>query len=429
MKKNDYKNIGEDIKFIIQDAINSTEFKQLNKNISETVNQALEEVKKGSHNWQQQWQNKNEKYQKAPYEKPETTEEHKVKARKEDNKEYQKQTISYPSKKPKKILVTKSPHGRVSGTLLMVFGNIGIGLTLLFFLVLNFLSNIFNGSLTQFGFSIGALLPILIVSIVMVAKGSSLRSRVKRFYQYVKRINNRSFCEIKELAVQMGRSTKYVVKDIRKMIHVGMFPEGRIDEKETYFLISDEAYEDHLKMKEGRRLQEENEKILNEASQRQKLMDEKNPEIKAVREVIEEGKETITQIKEANAAIPGEGISKKLNRLEKVISKIFAYIEENPGEVREIRKFMGYYLPTTLKLVGVYRDLDGESIQGATIMATKKEIEETLDTINFAFEKLLDSFYEDTALDVSTDISVLNTLLAQEGLTKRDFNNEENRYG
>jgi 5-bromo-4-chloroindolyl phosphate hydrolysis protein len=82
---------------------------------------------------------------------------------------------------------------------------------------------------------------------------------------------------------------------------------------------------------------------------------------------------------------------------------------------------MDYYLPTTLKLVSVYRDLDAEPIQGANIMATKKEIEETLDTISHAFENLLDSFYEDTAMDVSTDISVLNTMLAQEGLTQRDF--------
>ena len=58
-------------------------------------------------------------------------------------------------------------------------------------------------------------------------------------------------------------------------------------------------------------------------------------------------------------------------------------------------------------------------------MATKKEIEETLDTINHAFENLLDGFYEDTALDVSTDISVLNTMLAQEGLTKKDFEKGE----
>ena len=153
----------------------------------------------------------------------------------------------------------------------------------------------------------------------------------------------------------------------------------------------------------------------------EKKLEAENPEMKAVHEVIAEGQETIRQINEANVAIEGEVISLKLDRLEKVITKIFEFIEENPGGIPEIRKFMGYYLPTTLKLVSVYRDLDAEPIQGANILATKKEIEDTLDTISHAFENLLDSFYEDTAMDVSTDISVLNTMLAQEGLTKRDF--------
>ena len=62
--------------------------------------------------------------------------------------------------------------------------------------------------------------------------------------------------------------------------------------------------------------------------------------------------------------------------------------------------------------------MDAQPVQGETIRASNKEIEDTLDTLNLAFEKLLDSVFEDTAMDVSSDISVLNTLLAQEGLTE-----------
>ena len=83
---------------------------------------------------------------------------------------------------------------------------------------------------------------------------------------------------------------------------------------------------------------------------------------------------------------------------------------------------MGYYLPTTLKLVNAYREMDAEPIQGENIRSAKHEIEETLDTINYAFENLLDSFYQDKAMDISTDITVLETMLAQEGLTEKDFN-------
>ena len=82
---------------------------------------------------------------------------------------------------------------------------------------------------------------------------------------------------------------------------------------------------------------------------------------------------------------------------------------------------MNYYLPTTRKLVDAYRELDQETIISENMAKTKKEIEDTLDTINEAFENLLDSFFEERAMDISSDISVLQTMLAQEGLTGKDF--------
>ena len=83
---------------------------------------------------------------------------------------------------------------------------------------------------------------------------------------------------------------------------------------------------------------------------------------------------------------------------------------------------MSYYLPTTLKLVQAYCEFDQQSVAGENVAAAKKEIEDTLDTINTAFANLLDSLFEDAVMDVSTDISVLETMLKQEGLTGSDFN-------
>lgn len=75
----------------------------------------------------------------------------------------------------------------------------------------------------------------------------------------------------------------------------------------------------------------------------------------------------------------------------------------------------------TVKLLNAYEDMDSQPIQGENIASSKKEIEDTIDTLNVAFEKLLDSVFEDTAIDVSSDISVLNTVLAQEGLTEDEL--------
>lgn len=424
MTKKDYSNIGNDIKDIVQNALNSDEFKELNKNISETVNRAMDEVKRSGQYWQEQQKQQKENNQEA---RKQAAEARKTQNRinKQQNREMvaknYNQTINSPVKKQTKNLISKSPHGRVSGVLLMVFGDIGIGLSLLFFLIYSFFTNLAFSTMPLWTLPTGALLVMFVMGVLMTAKGSGLRARVKRFRQYASRLKGRNFCKITELSDPIGRSKKYVVKDLRNMIRLGMFPEGRIDEDENYLLISDEAYENHLQLKEGKRLQEEKLRSDQEALEYKQKMEQQNPQMKEVHEVIAEGQNIIRQINEANIAIEGAVISEKLDRLEKVITKIFEFIEENPDGLPEIRKFMGYYLPTTLKLVSVYQDLDAEPIQGANIMATKKEIEDTLDTISHAFENLLDSFYEDTAMDVSTDISVLNTMLAQEGLTKRDF--------
>ena len=89
-----------------------------------------------------------------------------------------------------------------------------------------------------------------------------------------------------------------------------------------------------------------------------------------------------------------------------LVDRIFDRVEENPQSVSDIRKLMEYYLPTTIKLLEAYEQLDRQP----------GEIEATLDTLNTAFEKLLDDLFQDTMWDVSSDISVLNTMLAQEGL-------------
>ena len=104
-----------------------------------------------------------------------------------------------------------------------------------------------------------------------------------------------------------------------------------------------------------------------------------------------------------------------------MVRQIFLRAETHPEVVDDLKKLMDYYLPMTVKLLHAYADMDAQSVQGANITASKREIEDTLDTLNLAFEKLLDDLFRDTALDVSSDISVLQTLLAQEGLVEDEL--------
>lgn len=417
--------MGKEIKDRIQEALQSDNFKKLNENISKTVNQALDDIRKNSSRWHHKKKprvKKQKDFDEIPYSDYETV---------ESDEDFYKQASVYKEPEinrkkhvPEKeeILISKSPPGRVSGMFLMIFGNIGIGITVVITLLMTLFASLTADVLAVLGFSSLVLAPLLIGFIAMVAKGASLRNRYKRFKDYALELNGQKFLSIDDLAKPVNRSRRFVIKDLRKMISNAMFPQGQLDAAETLFFLDENSHKAHLKMLEGLRLQEEeNEKQLD--LKRQK--GQQDPSEKAVLDVVRQGKETIRQINTANYEIKGEIISKKLLRLEIVVTKIFQFIEKNPDEVLEIRKFMDYYLPTTLKLVNAYREVEGEAFQGPTIRATKKEIEETLDTINDAFENLFDGFYEETAIDISSDISVLNTLLAQEGLTKSDFEQGE----
>mgnify|MGYP000339685200 FL=1 len=141
--------------------------------------------------------------------------------------------------------------------------------------------------------------------------------------------------------------------------------------------------------------------------------------------IIAEGKRYMTRIREANDAIPDTEISNKLYRMELIVGKIFDYVAKHPEQIGQLRRFMDYYMPTTDKLVNAYKDFDMQPIQGENIKKAKTEIAATLDTINEAYEKLYDSMYAEAVMDVSSDIVVLQTLLAQEGLTGSAFDKQE----
>ena len=221
-----------------------------------------------------------------------------------------------------------------------------------------------------------------------------------------------------ELADALGKSEEYVKKDLGKMIRKRLFLHGHLDKNQTCLMVTDSAYEQYQTA----------EKQLEERQQEEKRKAEEAEKFGRRKDLPEEAKKTIAagrayleEIKTCNDRIPGVEISEKISRLELVISKIFNRVEQHPELVDDLGRFMDYYLPTTVKLLKAYEELDGQPSQGENIVNSKKEIEDTLDTIDQAFEKLLDSFFEEAAWDISSDISVLHNMFAQEGLTESDF--------
>lgn len=136
--------------------------------------------------------------------------------------------------------------------------------------------------------------------------------------------------------------------------------------------------------------------------------------------VIAEGEIYLRKLADADVRIENESISASIRRMETACRSIFAYIAENPARVGSIRKFMNYYLPTTVKLLNTYDRLSRQGVQGENISSTMFEIEGMMQTIASAFEKQLDNLFANEALDVSADISVLETMLQQEGFVEED---------
>lgn len=244
----------------------------------------------------------------------------------------------------------------------------------------------------------------------LVASGVKNLNQVSRFKAYRKALGDKTHCALKKLARAVGKSEKFVRKEVLTMIGGGLFPEGHLDNEETMLIISDETY----RLFETSRLQLEQRQ--RQAEQMQPKQPEKAPDSR-VREVLDRGEAFIREIRRCNDRIPGQEISAKIDRMELIVDRIFDRAETNPEIIPDLKKMMDYYLPMTVKLLNAYADMDEQPHQGENIRNAKAEIEQSLDTLNQAFEKLLDDLFADTALDVSSDISVLQTLLAQEGLT------------
>lgn len=132
--------------------------------------------------------------------------------------------------------------------------------------------------------------------------------------------------------------------------------------------------------------------------------------------MISDGRKAISEMKRLDDAIEDEKISQDIRRLETVCQSIFDQVKADPAKLPQIRQFMDYYLPTTLKLLNAYDRMDAAGVSGENISGTKGKVENIMGTIVTAFEKQLDSLFGSDALDISTDISVLETMLAREGL-------------
>lgn len=138
-----------------------------------------------------------------------------------------------------------------------------------------------------------------------------------------------------------------------------------------------------------------------------------NPEID---NLIKERERALSEMRRLNDSIEDETISAQIDHLEEITSKIIDQVIKEPSKLPQIRRFLNYYLPTTLKILNAYDRMDAAGVSGDNIDSTKQRVERMMGTIVKAFDKQLDALFGAEAMDISTDITVMENLLAQEGL-------------
>ena len=312
------------------------------------------------------------------------------------------------------LYISKKPKGRISSVILKI-----IGITGMIFNSLMFLFYIVGVSISKSSpiFGIIIFLIFFVINMIIILCGLSKSKRIKRFKKYVRCLDNKAYCRIDKLSESVNKDNKFVVKDLKKMMELDMFKKGHIDEEETYFILSDKIYNDYVMMQESYKKRKEEE----EQKKKEQSIEKDNTEESKYDNTIKRGEEYISQIQDANNYIKDENMSLKLTKLEEILREIFKNIKENPENISYVRKTIEHYLPMTIKLVNSYIELSNQSIQGENIKNAKKEIEESIDLINKAFEALLNDLFEEVAMDISTDISALKTLFTQDGLTEEEI--------
>lgn len=411
MNKNEWYQVGEDIKKQVQHAIDTNDFSELSKSIGETVNHAANDVGKSLNDVGKSindivseatvsfQQGMKQSHEKEPDNKRQKWERYNG-------------SVYYgkPNVRPNPKLFSETPPGSISGGFCMLLGFGAMGIATL--------TAVYNGLGILVGMeSVTALsLPVtaMVAGGALGTYGTGVRNRVERYQRYVELVKDKLYYSIDELAERTGKSKRFVRRDLKCMIKKRMFLQAHMDKQENCFIASDSLYEQYMLTQNQY-----------EQAQIEKKTEEADTTDSKVTKILEEGREYIRIIRQCNDEIPGEEMSEKLDKLELLVTRIFARVEESPELAPDLQKMLHYYLPTTQKLVEAYRELDKQNLEVKNVSDTKKEIEKSVDTINMAFEGFLDDLFRDRAWDIQSDISALNTMLKQDGYLKSDFEKGE----
>ena len=239
--------------------------------------------------------------------------------------------------------------------------------------------------------------------IALMLGGRGMKRRARRFAKYRTVAGARKAVSIAELASAADVRMAKAERDLELMVEKGLWgPQAYVDNGQDMLFLTAEAAREYHEMRNVRA--------------------KPAPEVKTAPAAEKEDDHSfrISAIRRANDRIDDAALSAKIDRLEQVTGRIFRFIEANPAAADKANTFLNYYLPTTQKLLDSYADFEEAGISGENLDKAKERIEQTMDSIISGFEHQLDELYRETAMDIDSDIRVMETMLRRDTASVED---------
>ena len=223
--------------------------------------------------------------------------------------------------------------------------------------------------------------------------GLRRRKQAHRYRGYLAMIGQRKSISISSLSAATGSPAAKVREDLEDMLDDGFFPSGFLDYGGDRLVVSGTGLEE-----------------------------EPAPEKKAAPQQEEPAAEdaVLSEIRAVSGAVDNPRLSAQIDRIGIITAKILEYQRNRPEKAPQLHSFLSYYLPTTLKILRAYSQLEDQEVSGENITSAMERIEGMMDKVVEGFEKQLDLLFQGDAMDITTDVEVLERMLAKDGLSDHD---------
>ena len=232
--------------------------------------------------------------------------------------------------------------------------------------------------------------------VAMLVAGQRMKRRSARVARYLAVMGERGYISVEELCTVTGKSRKKIESDLDYMVEKGLLGAGAyLDSGRGIFFRSADAFADYA----------------NATAKKENV---------TPKEANEGYAGALRAIRSANDRIADAVLSEKIDHLETVAGKIFREVEQHPEKQQQAATFLNYYLPTTLKLLDSYAKFEEAGIEGENLSRAQERIEETMDALIKGFDKQLDDLYRNEAMDIDSDIRVMENMLRRDTASVED---------